>query len=167
MRRLPDGAPVLIRRIRPDDKEFLARGLRMLSDRSVQRRFLTSKRTFSKSELRYLTEVDGRDHVALVAESLTVGARRIIGVARFIRWRDNPDAAEAAIVVADDWQGRGLGSLLARELARRARGVGVKRFTATMAADNLPAHRLMQKLSAHLEERHQGTVDELVTDLAA
>jgi RimJ/RimL family protein N-acetyltransferase len=45
--------------------------------------------------------------------------------------------------------------------------VGVKRFTATMAADNLPAHRLMQKLSAHLEERHQGTVDELVTDLAA
>jgi RimJ/RimL family protein N-acetyltransferase len=167
MRRLPDGTPVLLRRIRPDDKEFLARALRMLSDRSVQRRFLTSKRTYSSSELRYLTEVDGRNHVAVVAESLTVGARRVIGVARFVRWRDSPDAAEAAIEVADDWQGRGLGSLLARELARRARGVGVKRFTATMAADNVPAHRLMQKLSAHLEERHDGTLDELVTDLAA
>jgi RimJ/RimL family protein N-acetyltransferase len=167
MRRLPDGTSVLIRRIRPDDKEFLARLLRMLSDRSVQRRFLTAKRTFSKSELRYLTEVDGHDHVALVAESLTVGARHVIGVARFIRWRDDPQAAEAAIVVADPWQGRGLGSLLARELARRARGVGVKRFTATIAADNLPAHRLMRKLSAHLEERHEGRVDELVSDLAA
>jgi RimJ/RimL family protein N-acetyltransferase len=167
MRRLPDGAPVLIRPIRPDDKEFLVRGLRMLSDRSVQRRFLGPKPRYSRSELRYLTEVDGHDHVAIVAESLTVGARRVIGEARFVRLRENPDAAEAAIVVADDWQGRGLGSLMARELARRARGVGVKRFTATMAADNVPAHRLMAKLSAHLEQRHEGTVDELVSDLAA
>jgi RimJ/RimL family protein N-acetyltransferase len=167
MRRLPDGTPVLIRRIRPDDKEFLVRGLRLLSDRSVQRRFLGPKPSFSRSELRYLTEVDGRNHVAVVAESLTVGARRVIGVARFVRWQEDPDAAEAAIVVADDWQGRGLGSLLARELARRARGVGVKRFTATMAAENVPAHRLMKKLSAHLEQRREGAVDEMVSDLAA
>ena len=47
---------------------MLEDGLRQLSDESVHRRFLTPKRGFSRTELRYLTEVDGRDHVALVAE---------------------------------------------------------------------------------------------------
>ena len=167
MTKLRDGRQILIRRIRPDDKERLARGLRALSDRSVQRRFLTPKRRFSEAELRYLTEVDGRNHVALVAESPTAPTRRLIGVARFIRWPDDPEAAEAAIVVADYWQGRGLGTALARQLAARARGLGIKRFTATMAADNLPALRLMETLATELERRHEGATDELVMALAA
>jgi hypothetical protein len=64
LRRLPDGAPILIRPIRADDKRMLGNGLRHLSPQSVQRRFLTPERSFSRAELRYLTEVDGRDHVA-------------------------------------------------------------------------------------------------------
>jgi RimJ/RimL family protein N-acetyltransferase len=166
--RLPDGAPVVIRPIRPDDKRLLTDGLRRLSDESVHRRFLTSKRSFSRTELRYLTEVDGRDHVALVAEYPGEPVRRLIAVARFVRLHDDPDAAEAAIVVADNWQARGLGSLLATRLADEARRVGIRRFTATMAAGNVPAHRLMAKLTSDLEQRHAGSgVDELVLDLAA
>jgi acetyltransferase len=167
MTKLRDGRHILIRRIRPDDKALLVRGLRALSDLSVQRRFLSPKRSFSQAELRYLTEVDGRDHVALVAESPTEPSRRLIGVARFIRWSDDPEAAEAAIVVADDWQGRGVGTALARQLAARARGLGIRRFTATIAADNRPAHRLMETLSIGLRQRHEGATDELVTELAA
>jgi RimJ/RimL family protein N-acetyltransferase len=167
-RRLRDGTPLLVRRIRPDDKRLLERGLRQLSERSVQRRFLSPKPGFSRAELRYLTELDGRSHVALVAESPTQPVRRLIGVARFVRLHDDPEAAEAAIVVADDWQGRGVGSLLARDLAARARGLGIKRFTATIGGDNVPAHRLLHKLNAHLERRAQGHgVSELVLDLAA
>src|ERR1700755_3517601 len=108
--RLPDGAPVVIRPIRPDEKGVLAEGPRPLSPQSAQRRFLTPKRTFSRAELRYLTEVDGRDHVALVAEYPCYPVRRLIAVARFVRLEDTPDAAEIAVTVADDWQGRGLGS---------------------------------------------------------
>jgi RimJ/RimL family protein N-acetyltransferase len=168
LRQLPDGAAVLIRRIRPDDKQLLQQGLRHLSERSVERRFLSPKPKFSGSELRYLTEVDGRDHVALVAESPAEPGRRLLAVARFVRSDDDPAAAEAAIVVADDWQGRGLGSLLARELASCARELGIRRFTATMASDNLEARRLMQNLTAHLEQRHVGRgVSEMVLDLAA
>jgi RimJ/RimL family protein N-acetyltransferase len=166
--RLPDGAPVLIRPIRADDKRMLTDGLRRLSDESVQRRFLTPKRSFSRTELRYLTEVDGRDHVALVAEHPSGPARRLIAVARFVRLAEDPDAAEVAITVADDWQGRGLGSLLSEQLAADARRVGIRRFTATMAADNVPAHRLMARLTDHLEQHHVGSgVDELVLDIAA
>jgi RimJ/RimL family protein N-acetyltransferase len=166
--RLPDGAPVLIRPIRADDKRMLTDGLRRLSDESVHRRFLTPKRSFSRTELRYLTEVDGRDHVALVAEHPSGPARRLIAVARFVRLAEDPDAAEVAITVADDWQGRGLGSLLSEQLAHSARNRGIRRFTATMAADNVPAHRLMARLTDELQQHHVGSgVDELVLDIAA
>jgi RimJ/RimL family protein N-acetyltransferase len=166
--RLSDGAPVLIRPIRADDKRMLTAGLQRLSDESVHRRFLTPKRSFSRAELRYLTEVDGRDHVALVAEHPSGPARRLIAVARFVRLAEDPHAAEVAITVADDWQGRGLGSMLSEQLAAEARRLGIRRFTATMAASNVPAHRLMARLTDHLEQHHVGSgVDELVLDIAA
>jgi len=168
LKRLPDGAPILIRPIRADDKRMLENGLRHLSPETVQRRFLTPKSSFSRAELRYLTEVDGRDHVALVVESPTDPVRRLIAVARFIRLHDDRDAAEAAIVVADDWQRRGLGSLLAGELAGMARALEIRRFTATMASDNAAAHRLMRRLTEALDEHYAGFgVDELVAQLAA
>jgi RimJ/RimL family protein N-acetyltransferase len=166
--RLPDGAPVLIRPIRPDDKGMLADGLRRLSPESAQRRFLTPKRSFSRTELRYLTEVDGRDHVALVVEPFGAAERRLIAVARFVRLQDDPEAADVAFTVADEWQNRGLGSLLGELIADEARRFGIRRFTATMASDNGPAHRLMAKLTQKLERQHVGGgVDELVLDLAA
>lgn len=159
---------ILIRPIRADDKRFLEDGLRHLSDESVHRRFLSPKRSFSRSELRYLTEVDGRDHVALVAEYPGEPVRRLIAVGRFVRLVQDPDAAEVAIVVSDDWQRRGVGSLFAERLAAEARHLGIRRFTATIASDNLPAHKLMQRLTLHLDEHHTGSgVSELVMDLAA
>jgi RimJ/RimL family protein N-acetyltransferase len=168
LKRLPDGAPILIRPIRADDKRMLENGLRQLSDESVQRRFLTLKRSFSRAELRYLTEVDGRDHVALVAEYPGDPLRRLIAVGRFVRSQDDPDAAEVAIVVADDWHGRRLGSLMVDELAAEARRLGIRRFTATMASDNVAARRLFARLTRQVELHHVGGgVSELVLDLAA
>jgi RimJ/RimL family protein N-acetyltransferase len=173
---------ILIRPIRPDDKRMLEDGLRHLSDESVQRRFLTLKRSFSRSELQYLTEVNGRDHVALVAEypgdprpeapgsagCAGDGVNRLIAVARFVRLADDPTAAEVAIVVADDWHRRGVGSELAEQLAARARQSGIRRFTATIASENVAAHRLMRRMTSHLERHEAGHgVSELVLDLAA
>jgi protein lysine acetyltransferase len=112
--------------------------------------------------------VNGRDHVALVAEYPGEPVRRLIAVARFVRLADDPTAAEAAIVVADDWQRRGVGTQLAELLAAEARHAGIRRFTATMSSDNVAAHKLMHRLSTHLEEHHSGHgVSELVLDLAA
>jgi protein lysine acetyltransferase len=168
LERLPDGAQILIRPIRADDKRFLEDGLRQLSPESVHRRFLSPKRSFSRAELRYLTEVDGRDHVALVAEYPGEPVRRLIAVGRFVRWHDDRGAAEVAIVVADDWQRRGVGSLFAKRLATRARLAGIRRFTATMSSDNVAAHKLMHTLTLHLHERSTGSgVSEVVGDLAA
>ena len=116
MHTLPDGTQILIRPIQATDKARLSAALGRLSRETIQRRFLAAKPKLSSSELRYLTEVDGHDHIALVAVLATApdvdrrgGALRAPPGA--------PDTAEFAIVVGDPLQGRGLGSLLARELA--------------------------------------------------
>ena len=154
------------RPILPSDKAALASGLNRLSSRSVYRRFLSPKPSFSASELRYLTEVDGHDHVALVIDDPDRPGE-VIAVGRWIRLADDPDSAEIAITVADCWQRRGLGSLLARALGDEARVQGIRRFTATVSAENQPALRLLEKAADHLELRHAGALDDAVVDLAA
>ena len=158
--------PHLFRHIRPDDKGRLANGLAHLSPETRHRRFLMPKPRFSSSELRYLTEIDGFDHVAIVAVSAE-DPDVFYGVARFVRLREDPETAEAAIVVADQLQGKGLGRELGRRLADEARERGVKRFTASMLGDNAPAHALFRSISARLEERTESGLREIVAELAA
>jgi RimJ/RimL family protein N-acetyltransferase len=139
---LPDGRRTRIRPIAPGDKALLQEGLQRLSPDSVRRRFLGPKPRLSAAELRYLTEVDGRDHIALVAVD-DEDRERLIGVARCVRCKDDAGTAEMAIVVADAWQGHGVGHFLAEALAHAAAEVGVRRFSAVILADNVGAQRLL------------------------
>ena len=165
--RLSDGTRVVIRSIRPGDKAMLARGLALLSEESRRRRFLGPKPRLTAGELRYLTEVDGDSHHALV----TVLADRldhVVAVARYVRSPSAPSTADAAIVVGDPWQRRGLGRRLAVMLADAARVHGVERFSATMLSDNPAALALMRTLARRLESGpHEAGVRELLADLAA
>jgi RimJ/RimL family protein N-acetyltransferase len=164
---LERGARVLIRPIEPTDKDRLVNGLRQLSEESIRKRFLASKPRFSKAELRYLTEVDGNHHIALVAV-LEDAPEQLVAVARCVRLPDRPGTAEMAIVVGDPWQSQGLGRELARELADAALAVGIRRFAATMLGDNEAARRLMRTFSRRLEEgRISGGVREVLVELAA
>ena len=158
--RLEDGIDVEIRPIRPDDKTLLAEGMRHLSERSAYQRFLGPKHELTARELRYLTEVDFRDHVAFVAvrpEEPDV----LVGVGRWIRLASDPEVAEIAFVVADDLQRRGLGTALGETLADAARERGVKRFVATMLPDNLAAHRLFARVAQERSTERHGTLHEL------
>src|SRR5687767_13551556 len=155
---------MLFRHIRPDDKGRLAAGLARMSPESRQKRFLMPKPRFSSAELRYLTEIDGFDHVAIVAVSAE-DPEVFYGVARFVRLRDDPECAEVAIVVADSLQGKGLGRELGRRLADEARERGVKRFTATLLGDNVAAHRLFASISDRLDARYESGLEELVAEI--
>ncbi len=165
--RLTDGTRVVIRQIRATDKRMLARGLELLSEETRRKRFLSAKPRFSQAELRYLTEVDGERHFALVAV-LADQLDHVVGVARFVTLPEDPGTADAAIVVGDPWQRRGLGKRLALLLADAARERGVRRFSATMLSDNPAALALMRTLAARLQSgEHAGGVQELVAELAA
>src|SRR3954447_12197729 len=167
LRPSPAVPELLLRRITPEDKDALVAGLGRLSDRSVYQRFLSPKPRLSSSELRYLTEVDFVDHYALVAV-LAQAPDVVVGVGRWGRSAEAPGDAEIAIVIADDLQGRGVGTALGRALADAATQRGITRFTATMLPSNRAAHRLFARLSHQLEtRRHAGGVDELSAPLAA
>lgn len=164
--RLADGTRVVIRAIRPDDKLRLRAALDRLSPASNQSRFLTLKVGLSPTELRYLTELDGVNHDALVAVDAN-DLDSLVAVGRWVRLAGDPQSAEVAVVVGDRHQGQGLGRRLGLLLADRARARGIRRFTATMLADNIAAHRLFAAISDRLAAERRGGVDELVAELYA
>jgi GNAT superfamily N-acetyltransferase len=164
---LDRGTRVDIRPIEPGDKEKLVTGLRQLSDESIRKRFLAAKPRFTSAELRYLTEVDGCNHIALVAV-LEQNPDQLVAVARCVRLPDRPSTAEMAVVVGDPWQDQRLGRALATALADAALAVGIRRFAATMLGDNEPARRLMRTFARRLQEGHvSGGVREVLVELAA
>jgi RimJ/RimL family protein N-acetyltransferase len=158
--RLDNGIAVLIRPIRPADKALLAGGMAQLSFQSAYQRFLAPKEALTPDELRYLTEVDFRDHVAYVAvrpEEPDV----LLAVGRWVRLRNDPEVAEIAFVVSDALQRQGLGTMLAERLAEAARERGVRRFVATMLPDNLGAHRLFARVAQERETAVDGPLHEV------
>jgi RimJ/RimL family protein N-acetyltransferase len=161
---LKDGTAVEIRPIRTDDSERLRTSHARLSPESRYRRFLGAKPELSASDAKYLVDIDGCHHFALVATL----DDEIVAVTRFVREPEDPATAEFAIVVGDDHQRQGLAGELLRRLAEAAAERGVRRFRATILTDNVAIRRLMQTLAAGpLDECRLGTVSEVGFDLAA
>lgn len=153
-----DGTSLVFQRVGPDDKAGLARMVERLSEESRNRRFLRAVERLSDEELAYLTELDHHDHEAILAREPRT--QEVVGVARFVRFREDPELAEASVVVLDEWQGRGLGPALVGELTRLARRAGVRRFTALVRTDNRRAIELFERVGPVLtRERGAGTVE--------
>ena len=142
--RLRDGGEVLVRPVRPEDKPLFAQGWEHFGPDSRYRRFIGAKRRLSTSELSFFTELDHVDHEAIGA--LDADGGEGLGVARYVRDRDRPDAAEAAVSVIDPMQGRGLGGVLLRRLCHRAAQNGIRIFTARLLTTNHSMLRLFEKL---------------------
>jgi acetyltransferase len=157
---LRDGTAVTLRHVRPDDAVELKKAFEKLSPSSRYRRFLGSPATLSDDALRYLTQVDGRDHVAIVAVAKADDDRAGtgLGIARFIRATDDPTAADAALTVIDPMQRKGLGLLLALALARAALDRGVRRFRGTVLADNRPVQQLLEEVGAVVRPADDGSL---------
>ena len=165
LRVLSDGTKVRIRPVEPADKPRLEVALGRLSPESVRRRFLAAKPSLSAAELRYLTEVDGSQHIALVAV-LDGHPDEIAGVARCIRTEPGGTTAEFAIVVGDELHGRGLGTALGTALAARACAAGISRFEATTLAENAAVLHLIEGLAARSAQHvRPGGVREIVAEL--
>ena len=158
---LRDGSKVVIRQVQSTDAPLLADGFARLSPQSRQMRFLTRKKELSRAELRYFTDVDHHDHEALGALNHADG--RGVGIARYVRDADDPQAAEIAVTVIDDWQGRGLGTELMAQLSERARSEGIRRFTAQVAPDNPAMARLLRNVRADLVRHEPGALQYEIT----
>jgi RimJ/RimL family protein N-acetyltransferase len=152
---LRDGTSVLLRQIRPEDRERLAAGLRELSPESRYLRFHEDLAEFTPEQLAYLTEVDHVDHEAIVAIDLDRPGHPGIGVARFVRDPFEREVAEAAVTVADRYQGQGAATLLLGALAGRGREEGVEVFRHYVLARNAAMLDVFDHLGA-TREREAG-----------
>lgn len=141
---LPDGARVRIREIQRSDSKLLVRAFRRLSSDSRYRRFLCPMPQLNETMVHYLTDVDHHDHEAVIA--IHEPSNQGVGVARYVRHPERPEAAEVAVTVVDDWQGRGLGTLLLEVVSARAREERITTFTALMLADNREMMDLLEEL---------------------
>jgi RimJ/RimL family protein N-acetyltransferase len=143
---LRDGTPALIWPLLSTDRAGLREGFAALSDASRYRRFLSSRTELTEPMLlRLIDGVDGIDHVALVLLVVPPGGEdRLVGVARLIRYANEPHAAELAVTVADEFQGRGVGSALVDALLAR-RPTGLTELRTVVAADNAASLALLAR----------------------
>jgi GNAT superfamily N-acetyltransferase len=134
------GRRLWLRLLERSDANLLRLFFWRLSAETVYRRFLSPIKAPANTLIEKLVDIDHCDREALIA----LDERGIVGVARY---GTVGSTREVAVVVADDWQGRGVGAVLLRRLANIARARGISSFHATMLGDNRRAQSLVLGLS--------------------
>lgn len=165
---LRDGTHGIVRPIVPSDRFALAAALEELTPESRMRRFFFDKSSLSENELNRFTSPDGLNHlaygIAVISEDGT--EQMPIAVARCFRDRDQKDLAEVAIVIADEWQGKGAGFELMRALSAAALEVGIHRWFASMYTHNTAMKRLLDHFGTLCETQDLGNgVIEVIYDI--
>jgi GNAT superfamily N-acetyltransferase len=147
---MPDGGTYVLRPIMPDDRDGLQRAFHEASAQTRYLRFGLATNTLNDAALTYLTNVDQKEHVAIVATMTSPDLKdeRGIGVARLVRSKDHPDVAEAAVAVIDDMQKKGVGRALTYELGRAALVRGITKLRAEVLHANTTMRAILEKMGA-------------------
>jgi RimJ/RimL family protein N-acetyltransferase len=148
------GIPYRVRPIRPDDAARERDFINALSERSRYQRFMYNLSEAGDALVATLVNVDHHRTMALLAVTGDGDAERIIGVARYAA--DDDEQCEFAVVVADDWQCRGIGTTLARLLFDYAAHEGFKTIYGTVLADNQRMIDLAEWLGLTVEPGQPG-----------
>ncbi len=163
---LKDDTQVIIRPICPDDADDLQSTFLQLSAQSVYLRFLSFKKELSEKEARRLANVDHTTQMALVAICKENDRDTLVGLADYaILDKDHPEIAEGAVVVRDEYQGRGLGKLLLWCLVDFARLKGIRQIRSHLQVGNDRMLTMLQKSGLPYQKRFIDGVWELTVDI--
>jgi RimJ/RimL family protein N-acetyltransferase len=156
---------ISIRPIRGDDRQRILDAVGYTSPQTYSRRFHELAHRFTERELTYLTEVDGDNHLAIIATERN-DPERLVAIARFVRSEAERDEAEFAVTVHDPYQRRGIGSGMLSLLRDAAIEHGITRFRAFIELDNEPMLALMDTLFPRSKRVDRfGRTGEFVADL--
>jgi CRP-like cAMP-binding protein len=153
--RFKDNTELLLRPVLPGDSERLNHPSAEFSSETLYRRFM-SMRAPSPSLINYLVQVDYIDHFVWVLADGPDGP--VVADARFVRDVDDPASAEIAFIIADPYQGRGIGNFLMDAITVAARVGGVQRFTARCLAENHPMRAILERFGVEWEREEPGVV---------
>ena len=140
----PDGKTVVLRPIRSDDKPIEKELIEGLSIESSRYRFFHSVKEATEDMLHLFCDVDNENAIAIIAEYKGNDKRRNVGVVRLLVDADQ-QAGEFAILVADDFQNKGLGWKFMETLLNIARAKELKKLYGTVLADNYTMLKLMKE----------------------
>jgi acyl-CoA hydrolase/GNAT superfamily N-acetyltransferase len=150
---LRDGTGLLLRPIKPTDERLEQELLYSLSDQSAYLRFFSTMSTFPHERVQYYTTVDYDEHMAIVAVTESDGEEQMVGVGRYIKQKDS-DMAELALLVRDDWQGKGVGALMHEYLEQIARAHNIGGFKGEVLEQNKRALHVFTKLGRKAETEY-------------
>lgn len=164
--RLGDGTAAFVLPLQRTDKATLAAEYETLAPESQRRRFLAPVMHLTDSMLEHLVDdVDGIDHIALVlCAEVSPDVYDPVALARVVRYTDVPDAADLAVTVKDEWQGRGVATVLL-EVLMRGRPSGVDRIVTEVFNDNRASLMMLHRLGRTTVEDLGSGVSEVVVEL--
>ena len=152
---LRDGTPVRIRPMKPEDEPLVEEFLTACSEETIHFRYFRRIKRWTHDMLIRFTQFDYDRELGLMAVGAPPGPEVMMGVSRLVTTADRQDA-EFALMVADAWQGRGLGSKLMEKLMAAAREMGVKRLKGDILSGNHPMLALMSKKGFTLKKDEGG-----------
>lgn len=161
-----DGTFVRIRAIRPDDSGRLAEIFPQLSTESIRARWRELGSGLTAGRMVEEIGIDPDVHVGLIATVWIEGEEQVVGLASYFvdEWSE-PRRAEVAFIVLDEWQGRGIGTLLFAHLARIALRLGIDVFYALVSASNGRMLRIFERSGFSGEVEYDGAEAWVTLDL--
>jgi len=162
---LSDGTILWVRLLRVGDRSCLQAGMRGLSEQSRYLRFHSAKTELTHEELRYLTEIDYIRHFALIVYRRVGIHREGVAVARYVCFPGTDTRAEAALTVADAYQGKGLGKLLLERLCAAGVERGVVELVGEVLSSNRAARHLLQSHFQAICQERNGPTETWLIDI--
>lgn len=150
--------------VTPNKKTKISQGLRNLSHETIRYRFMGPKKEFTPAELEYLTELDGVNHFALGIEEAS-GRERGVGIIRMVRSSIEPETAEVAIVLIDEYQKIGLGTLLLEAIVLAAHERKIKTLSFSLLPTNQQLVRLLRKVAPCKQKMHTHDIVQYVYEM--
>lgn len=165
---LPDGLHVIIRPIQPEDADDLQDTFLRLSAQSIYFRFMSHKKVLTDEEARRFANLDYQTQMAFVAICEEDGESIVVGVARYaLLDPTQPDLAESAVVVSDQYHNRGIGSLLLERLVHYARMRGIRYLRGVILLENQVMVNMINKGGIPSQKRFVDGHWELTVDIGS
>jgi len=161
---LRDGTEIFFRPVKPTDEFALSEMLYSLSEESVRKRYMTRTVAFPHRDVQQLTNIDYENKLAIVGVVPGVAGEEIVGIGQYFM-EAGEKQAEVAFIVHDEWQKKGMGTLLLKFLSEVAQKKGVKRFHAKVLPENKAMLAVFNNSGYNVKTEFDGEVYDITYDL--
>lgn len=161
---LRDGTQIFLRPVKPTDEAAISDMLYSLSEDSVRKRFMSRTQAFPHKDVQQLANVDFKNNLAIVGVVPSISGDEIVAIAEYFL-EPRQGQAEVAFVVQDEWQQKGMGSLMLKFLSEIAKGLGVKSFHAKVLPQNKAMLAVFHHSGYNVKTEFDGEVYDITYDL--